>query len=206
MRILLVRHGETLWNIGKKRFRGQMDIELSDFGLRQAEATGKRFTKESIEAIFFSPLARTRQTAEGIKKYNPNISFLEEPLLLDISFGDWQGRTHEEVFAEDPIFEDYWNNHPEKLSFPNGESWFRVFERIDLLFKKIAKLELGTIVLVTHRVVANIILLYILGLEISHFWDFEIETTSITEIKLEKNGSYTIIKTNDTTHLPKKEK
>ena len=74
------------------------------------------------------------------------------------------------------------------MSFQNGESCFRVFERINLLFKKIAKFELGTIILVTHRVVANIILLYILELEISHFWGFEIDTSSITELKLEKKG------------------
>ena len=141
MRILLVRHGETAWNIGKRRFRGQIDIELSSFGKEQADAAGKRLASESIDVIMYGPLARTKQTAEGISKYKPKTPLLEEPLLLDISFGDWQGRTHEEVFAENPILEEFWNNQPEKLVFPNGESWYRVFERVDLMFKKLVKSE-----------------------------------------------------------------
>jgi broad specificity phosphatase PhoE len=205
MRIILVRHGETSWNIGEKKFRGQKDIPLSDFGLKQAEATGNALQKEPIEVIYYSPLQRTEQTAKGLKKYQKQAKFMPEKLLLDISFGAWEGRKHSEVFAENPEIEEYWNHQPEKLTFPEGESWYRVFERVNLLFKRLEKEQHKIVALVTHRVVASIMLLYLLGLNMRHFWDFQLDNASITEITLEPNGDYQIVKVNDTHHLPIKE-
>jgi broad specificity phosphatase PhoE len=201
MRVTIVRHGETAWNIGETRFRGQIDIELSENGLKQASKVGKALKKEEIEAIFCSPMLRCKQTADGIKKEHPKAEFFEEPLLIDINFGDWQGRKHREVFDENPKMEDYWNNHPEKLIFPNGESWYHVYERIDKFFKKISKKDYNHIAVVSHRVVLNILFLYLLDLSPKHFWDFQIENASISEITFEKNGSFKIIKINDIHHL-----
>lgn len=201
MRILIIRHGETAWNIGDTRFRGQMNIELSENGINQADKVGFALQKETIEAIYYSPLLRCKQTAEGIKKYQKQSEFIEEPLLIDINFGDWQGRKHKDIFKEDPIIEDYWYNHPEKLVFPNGESWYRVYERLDLFFKKIRKENYKIITIVSHCVVLNILFLYLLGLSSKHFWDFHIDNASISEITLEKNGKFKISKINDIHHL-----
>ncbi|HUT81363.1 MAG TPA: histidine phosphatase family protein [Candidatus Bathyarchaeia archaeon] len=201
MRILIVRHGETAWNLTDKRFRGQMDIELSQEGLEQADKTGVVLKDENIDKILFSPMSRCRQTAEGIKKFHPKSQLIEEPLLIDISFGDWEGKRHSEIFAENPQAEHFWNNQPEELVFPNGESWYRVYERVDKFFKKIREQKEELLVIVSHRVVLNIIMLYLLGLDTKHFWDFHFDNSSISEITIEKNGKFQIIKTNDTHHL-----
>jgi len=202
MRIILVRHGETDWNIGDKRFRGTMDIPLSEYGLQQAEAVGLALQKENIDAIYYSALSRTKQTAQAIRKYHPKAEFSEEPLLLDLNFGDWQGRTHKEVFKENPENEINWNYHPEKLVFPNGESWNDVFDRIDRLFEMMKnEEEKDIVVFVSHRVVLSIILLYILNLDVNYFWTFNIDNASITELLIKPDKVIEIIKTNDTHHL-----
>jgi len=202
MRIILVRHGETAWNIKEKRFRGQLEIPLSEDGLKQAELVGQALQEELPGAIFTSPLKRCLQTAEKISATQPkNCPVVVEPLLIDIHFGEWQGKKHAEVFSQNPLVEEQWNNHPEELVFPKGESFYRVFERVAAFFKKIRREDYPTIVVVTHRVVLNIIMLYLLGLDLHHFWDFQFANASISEISLERNGKFQIIKTNDTHHL-----
>lgn len=202
MRIYIIRHGETAWNIKEKRFRGQLDISLSEEGMHQAELAGSALEKEHLTAIYYSPLKRCLQTAEKIKAYQEETCrFLEEPLLIDIHFGDWQGKKHSEIFKQNPELEEQWNKHPEELIFPNGESFYRVFERIDAFFKRLRQKDSSTIAIVTHRVVMNIIMLYLLGLDLRHFWDFQFDNGSISEITLEKDGKFQIIKTNDTHHL-----
>lgn len=206
MRIFIVRHGETSWNVDGVRFRGQVDIELSDFGQQQSEAAGQILQDEVIDVVYHSPMVRTRQTAERIQQQQKSSQLVEEPLLIDIHFGDWQGQLHSEIFAANPGTEEAWHNFPHELVFPNGESWYRVYERIDLLFKRLRKSKFNCVVLVTHGVVIRIILLYLLSLSPGHFWEFRIDTASITELLLEPNGTFRIIKTNDTHHLPKNEK
>ncbi|MBN1329297.1 MAG: histidine phosphatase family protein [Candidatus Heimdallarchaeota archaeon] len=201
MRLLIVRHGETVWNLEDKRFRGQMDIELSKVGLKQVDKTGLFLKHEKIDKILFSPMIRCKQTAENIKKFQPNSQLIEEPLLIDISFGDWEGKRHSDVFSENPQVEHFWNDQPEELVFPNGESWYRVYERVDKFFKRIRKQKDELVVVISHRVVLNIIMLYLLGLDPKHFWDFHFDNASISEITIYENGKFQIIRTNDTHHL-----
>ena len=64
--ILLVRHGETEWNL-VERFRGQADVPLNETGLAQAEATGRRVGATwQVAAVYSSPLSRAVKTAEAI--------------------------------------------------------------------------------------------------------------------------------------------
>ena len=63
MKILLARHGETPWN-AEGRYQGQVDIPLSDIGIAQATALGRRLRDVRIDRAVASPLGRARQTAE----------------------------------------------------------------------------------------------------------------------------------------------
>ena len=60
-RIVLVRHGQTAWN-REVRFRGQADVELDEFGLQQAQATGRYLAARwPVVAVYASPLRRATQ-------------------------------------------------------------------------------------------------------------------------------------------------
>jgi len=63
--IILARHGETEWNV-EEVFRGRIDVELNETGLKQAELLGEYLSKLKIEKVYSSPLKRALRTAHGI--------------------------------------------------------------------------------------------------------------------------------------------
>lgn len=70
MQILLVRHGQTLWNV-EKRWQGQLDSPLTELGKRQALATGRELRRYlgNVDrvSITTSPLGRAMQTTKIIQ-------------------------------------------------------------------------------------------------------------------------------------------
>ncbi|MHA1482119.1 MAG: histidine phosphatase family protein, partial [Candidatus Heimdallarchaeaceae archaeon] len=126
MDIYIVRHGETKLNVGEVRFRGQMDVPLSELGIQHAEETGKELASIPIEKIYYSKLSRAKVTAEKIKENQSNAEFLEEPYLFDMSFGDWQGQSLKEVFT--PEEEKHWFKDPNDFIIPNGETFYQVLD------------------------------------------------------------------------------
>jgi len=63
VRLLLVRHGETVWN-ANQRYQGQRDVPLSPEGRRQARQLRERLRRETVHAVYASDLSRARETAE----------------------------------------------------------------------------------------------------------------------------------------------
>ena len=59
----MIRHGTTTLN-AKNAFRGMLDPELDDAGIRDAHRAAEFLSRQSIERIVSSPLCRTIQTAE----------------------------------------------------------------------------------------------------------------------------------------------
>jgi len=98
--ILLVRHGETDWNLNR-RVQGHSDTPLNDTGRAQARALGEEIAGEEIDAVYSSDLMRAHETAR----------LVAEPRGLDVTairdlrerhFGTWEGLTDEEIFARFP--------------------------------------------------------------------------------------------------------
>ncbi len=94
-RILLVRHGQTSWNLGagQVRYRGQTDIPLDEVGHAQAHALADRLADEPIAGIYTSPLSRAVQTAQPTAEQH-GLPVVPHPGLLDMHLGEWQGLTH----------------------------------------------------------------------------------------------------------------
>ena len=85
MQIHIVRHGQTEFNVGEPRFRGQLDIPLSEVGAQQAETIAIALKAIPLDAIYYSRLQRAKRTAEIIKKFHPKAQFIEEPKLLTLN-------------------------------------------------------------------------------------------------------------------------
>jgi len=93
--IILARHGETEWNVAEV-FRGRIDIELNETGMKQAELLAEYLSNVEIDAIYSSPLKRALKTAKVIASYHKlNVEIV--PGLIDFDYGKWQGLTHQEV-------------------------------------------------------------------------------------------------------------
>jgi broad specificity phosphatase PhoE len=199
IQIFIVRHGQTEYNIGEPRFRGQLDIPLSEFGMKQADAIADILKLIPLDIIYYSKLQRARTTGEKIKKFHPNAQFTEEPYLLTLNFGDWQGKMHKEVLTDDE--RHLWKTNPNYFVIPKGETFYDVLSRVHRLFVRLRNQTEKTIALITHRIVIIMILLYLFKLDPSHFWDFRVDTASITHIEYFHDNSFSLVKLNDITHL-----
>lgn len=90
MKIFLVRHGETSWNV-EGRLQGQIDeIQLTRKGMNQAEEISKRLQQINFDVIFSSPFVRTIQTAEVINKLKKKQIILCDD-LKERSYGELEG-------------------------------------------------------------------------------------------------------------------
>ena len=84
MKIYVLRHGQTSWNVNGK-IQGKQDTELNKVGIRQAYEAKEKFNMLNIDLIMCSPLKRTRKTAEIINEdKNLNIIYKEELMERDL--------------------------------------------------------------------------------------------------------------------------
>lgn len=105
MTLYVIRHGQTDWN-AERRLQGQRDIDLNDIGREQARGNGvmlKDILGDEVGKYDFvaSPLARTRETMEIIRKamgLQPD-AYRTDPRLVEVSFGAWEGSTLKELKA-----------------------------------------------------------------------------------------------------------
>jgi len=198
MKIILARHGETEWNV-EEVFRGTIDVELNETGLKQAELLGEYLRDEKIEAIYSSPLKRALNTAEAIARHQ-KLDVEVSQGLIDLNFGEWQGLSSKEV--KEKYQEQYakWLNHPDRLQFPGGETLKDVRQRaLGLVNKVIAEYE-GTVVLAAHRVVNKVLICALLGLDNSHFWNIRQDTCGITTFS-HHQGRFILVEHNNTSYL-----
>lgn len=86
MRIYLIRHGETDWNLEGK-LQGREDIPLNDNGIQQAIICGQAFKGRKIKAILTSPLIRAKRTAEIIAEMSGIKKVIVEDGLIERDFG-----------------------------------------------------------------------------------------------------------------------
>ena len=122
MEILLVRHGQTEWNVLKK-VQGKADIELNEQGIKQAEETRNYLKNEKIDLILCSPLKRAMQTAEIIKQER-NIKMIIDERISERDFGEFEGMPN-----TDFDFNAFWS-YKQNLKYDKAENIQDFFERV----------------------------------------------------------------------------
>lgn len=118
--ILLVRHGETDDNAAD-RFQGRLDTHLNARGREQSRALAQRLTGEGLRALYSSPLARARETAQIIGA-QLGLEPTYDGRLMEADTGDWTGRPYAEVIAAAPDEFAAWRSVSPSFRFPAGES------------------------------------------------------------------------------------
>jgi broad specificity phosphatase PhoE len=99
MKLYLVRHGQTDWNL-KKIAQGQTDTSLNATGIQQAEALRDKLASYQIDACYCSPLTRTTQTAQII--INDRCPIIFDNNLKERFFGELEG-TSPDTWTEDVL-------------------------------------------------------------------------------------------------------
>jgi len=200
MDILLVRHGESVWN-KEQRIQGRKDPGLSEKGRRQAKALGRRLKKEKVGIIYTSGLKRCVQTARAIAK-ETGAGVKVSPGIEEIILGDWQGRTVEEVKKIYPKIYKAWLKAPSRANIPGWEGIARFTKRVDNTFKSILSGNPAScICVVTHLGVITAYLSRALDADFDLlFKSMRVDNCGISKISNE-DGRSIIQFINDTRHL-----
>src|SRR3954468_3280055 len=88
-KIVLVRHGETKWNV-EQRIQGQGDSPLTETGIEQARLIGRRLGREHFDRLVSSDLGRAMQTAAEIGQLTGH-AVDADPRLRERHFGAGEG-------------------------------------------------------------------------------------------------------------------
>jgi alpha-ribazole phosphatase len=199
VRLIVVRHGETLYNV-QSRFTGQSDIPLSALGEQQAAALGKHLAAEPLAAIVASNLQRARVTAQAIARYH-RLPVQEDASLREIAFGVWEGATYDEIMARDADQVRRWLADPTIYVPPGGETVVQLRDRVVFALEHWqTRCPEGTILWAVHGGVIEVLLCHLLGVDLKLRWQFRHENASITEIDLNGKDA-TVVRLNETSHL-----
>jgi phosphoserine phosphatase len=197
--IILVRHGQTPWN-KDKIFRGSKDIPLNDTGREEARLAGEWLKGETIQAAYFSPLSRARDTGEAIARHH-GLQVLDLPGLTDICYGDWEGQPLTEVKVNYADLYGQWETAPHTVRFPQGETLDEVRDRaLKAVEEVVRRHPAQTVLLAAHRAVNKVLIAAFIGLDNSHFWRLGQDTTAINRFRRVED-TWHIMGLNDICHL-----
>lgn len=200
-RILLTRHGHVE-GIRPERFRGRAELPLTAQGVAEAQALAARIARHwKPTKVYTSALQRCVLTGGAIAGA---VNAAAEPLagLMDIDYGAWQMRTHEEIEKEAPETYRLWRTAPQRVRFPGGESLQDVIARTaDVLRLVLARHASDTVVLVGHDSVNRALLMQLLDMPLTAYARIVQDPCTLNEIEVSSGGDIRIQRINDTSHL-----
>ncbi len=162
--LLIVRHGLSLSN-KEKRYTGQRDVPLAPLGYRQAEAVSRYIAeKYTVDAIYASDLSRTTDTLAPLAK-GLSLPIIKREDLREISLGDWEGKTYEEVQTLYPETWQMLKTARHLVRYEGGESYREAYDRAVSAFLSIARENEGrTAAVASHGGTIRLFLAKVLGL------------------------------------------
>ncbi len=196
MRLIIVRHGQTKWNVDKI-MQGQQNNPLDGTGIKQAKKVAERLKGEKIDVIYCSDLKRARMTADEIIRFHPDVPIHCVPELRERGFGEYEGKTVAFVHQK----QDESGLDRNEYRTPGGESFRDVSERANAFLDKVRKKHLGqTVLFVTHGGVKRVIMGRLMGLDIKKTRKLNIINTSISIVNFNEK-SHKIMVFNCAKHL-----
>lgn len=180
----LVRHGVHDQLQGRLCGRAP-GVSMGEAGRAQAEAVARRLAGCGVEAVHTSPLERTRETAEPIARAC-GAPLNVEPALMEIDFGDWNGRSFDEL-QDQPLWRD-WNVNRDRVRAPGGETMLEVQARLARWLEGVARSGARAVVAVSHADVIKAAVALTLGLSMRFYDRFEISPGSITTLTAGSDG------------------
>jgi broad specificity phosphatase PhoE len=180
----LLRHGEPAV-FG--RLNGRLPgVGLSEKGRAEAAAQAGRLAGEKIEAIYASPMQRTRETAEILaERLGLPVQHRED--VIEIDYGEWTGLTFDEIRRDERW--QMWSRSRSIAAIPGGESWRQVQERVvGALFDLHQGHPDGSVAVVSHGDVIRAALLFALGMPLDFYSRIEVAFASLSTIRLDGAG------------------
>lgn len=183
---ILIRHAAHD-RVGRYLDGRRAGVHLSDIGRVAASVLARRLGREPIDAIFSSPRERTVETANAIAEQS-QLEVIVEPALDEIDFGEWTGRSFDELAADERWHA--WNQARSTTRTPAGDtmraSQARILDFIDAT-REIA--PDATNVLVSHADPLKAVLAFYLGLSLDDLQRFDLSPASVSRIDVHSRGT-----------------
>lgn len=126
-RLLLIRHAQPKEE-ARGRCYGTLDIGLSPRGRRHAQLLAHTLDRIPLAAIYTSPRERAIETAAPLAAVHGLKAIVDEA-LRELDFGDFEGKTYDEIERSHPELYRQWMQTPTLVQFPGGESYPRLRRR-----------------------------------------------------------------------------
>ncbi|MEI5985430.1 MULTISPECIES: histidine phosphatase family protein [Sphingobacterium] len=194
--ICLLRHGETAYNADGNKYCGRTDIPLTEKGMAQANRMKALLKDYSFDQVFSSPLIRARTTAE-IAAGNKDLVQTDDR-LIEVDFGQWEGKSSEEFRTEDPDSWNNWLSDPAAFRAGNtGENASQVLERLNGFYQELMdKYDGQTILVVGHNGVNRLFMASQLEMPLRNYRKIVQENSALTLITLDKHSGFNLLKLN----------
>lgn len=162
MKLILIRHAETDM---AGTFCGHSDPPVNATGYQQIESLLYDLRSEPIEAVFTSDLQRALTTAKALAEFHA-IPYVTDSNFREIYFGEWEGRTWQQIEKQDSAFARRWTDLYPNLSAPKGEAFAFFRQRILAAINSLLnRTEFETAAIVTHAGVMRVVLQSMCGFE-----------------------------------------
>jgi broad specificity phosphatase PhoE len=199
--LLLTRHGETVTN-REGRFCGHAETALTDIGIEQARALGRRLAGIRIDAVYTSDYTRAIDTA-GIALEGRRLTPSFDPDLRELHYGEWELQRERDV-ARAPVWRtEYARMRAEDPAWrpPGGENIAEVRARTCAALNRIATAHTGrTVLVVTHGTAINCMLSAVLGMAPEFTFRVNVANCGLSRLLFHR-GRFSVVSMNDTSHL-----
>lgn len=170
MQLYVMRHGETSWNTERK-IQGRTDVELTENGIKMAEASAEGMKDIKFDYIYSSPLTRAYTTAEIICK-NRDIPIFTDDRLMEVCFGEWEGK---DIRERQDMLEAFFDDPVNYVATGGAETYEEILERakgfIEDIAYPLAKKEPQCKVLVLgHAAINRALYAILMNTELKDFW------------------------------------
>lgn len=128
----LLRHGEL---VGGVKYRGIIDDPLTELGRSSMDNVWSN-VRDNVSTIFSSPLQRCAVPASDWAN-DAEKSLHIDSRLQELYYGDWEGKTPEQIKLTDCDLFYQWRTNPDGLSPPNGESMSDFSSRVSNFFDEL---------------------------------------------------------------------
>lgn len=198
-RLLVARHGETEDNAAE-RWQGWRDSALTERGIAQAQALGRRLRDEPIAAVYASDLGRALHTAR-VATDGLDLEVVPCAGLRERNVGLFSGLTGEQVRA---AFPETVLRRDDVLAWapPGGESFTEVLARVIAALEAIARRWAGrTVFVVTHGGVLRLLAARSLGDDWARVYDHHPSNCGLSEFSLDGRGSLRLVRFDEHDYL-----
>src|SRR5262245_60095373 len=198
MRLFLVRHAQTAWNV-IGRAQGSNDTSLDETGMDQAKRLGRTFANIEPLDVFSSDLKRCQETAQEICSVNGG-KLHADKRLRERSGGDLEGLLFPEFRARLAELQQPDDPFGLQVRPPNGESIMDTWQRVATVADELRERNRSAVV-VSHGAASALLLANLLGAEPIVSRSFRFDNAAIFELARNNWGLFALERYNDTSHL-----